>query len=154
MPAGPGTAQATTSPGHDQRRDPGAHRGRPAGLSGTGGYFRAQADTARTLGCLRSDGTFDRSTSFVVRTEQTPLSGVYCEPDSNWLLGQFARCPDRDVGPPFFLNYRAVQVNWADDMTPTQYGLKVTNVNISIDDAHVFGTTTWSAPAPCYAWAR
>jgi hypothetical protein len=132
---------------HNVRNQPGYL----AGLSSTGGYFRAYADAARTFGSLRSDGTFDHSTSFVVRTEQTPLSGVYYEPDSNWLLDQFARYTDRDFGPPFFLNCPAVQVNCPDGMTPTQYGLKVTDVNISIDDANVFGTTTWSAPGPFYA---
>ncbi|WP_369251553.1 hypothetical protein [Streptomyces sp. R41] len=81
---------------HNVRNQPGYL----AGLSSTGGYFSAYADTARSFGCLRSDGTFDHSTSFVVRTEQTPLSGVYYEPDGNWLLGQFARYPDRAFGPP------------------------------------------------------
>lgn len=132
---------------HNVRNQPGYL----AGLPSTGGYFSASADTARTFGCLRPDGTFDHGTSFVVRTEQMPLSGVYYEPDSNWLLGQLARYPDQDYGPPFFVNFPAVQVNCPEGMTATQYGLKVTNVNIFIDDANVFGTTTWSTPGPFYA---
>jgi hypothetical protein len=36
-------------------------------------------------------------------------------------------------------------------MTPTQYGLKISNVRISIDDPEVFGTTTWAHPGPFYA---
>lgn len=111
-------------------------RSRPgylAGLSSTGGHFTAYADTARTFGCLRPDGSFDHDTSFVVRTEQQPLSPVYYEPDSNWLLRQFRTYPDRDLGPPFFVNFPAVEVSCPEGTTATQYGLKVTNVKVTID---------------------
>ncbi|WP_405814832.1 hypothetical protein OG241_09925 [Streptomyces sp. NBC_01390] len=132
---------------HNVRSQPGYL----AGLDSVGGYFTAYADTARTFGCLRADGTFDHGTSFVVSTEQTPLSPVYYETDARWVVSQFRSYSDRDFGPYFFLNYPAVEVNCPDGMTATQYGLKVTNVNVTIDDANVFGTSTWSAPGPFYA---
>ncbi|WP_326574058.1 hypothetical protein OG889_03160 [Streptomyces sp. NBC_00481] len=132
---------------HDVRDQPGYL----AGLSSAGGYFGAHADTARTFGCLLPDGTFDHSTSFVVRTEQQPLSPVYYQPDSNWLLTQFRSYPDQDFGPPFFVNFPPVEVNCPEGTTATQYGLKVTDVKISIDDPNVFGRTTWTAPGPFYA---
>ncbi|MEV7346382.1 hypothetical protein [Streptomyces sp. NPDC093544] len=121
-----------------------------AGLSSVGGRFAAYADTARTFGCLRPDGTFDHGTSFVVRTEQQPLLDNYFYPDSNYILWWDRNYPE-DEGPKFYVNFPAVQVNCPDGMTPTQYGLKVTDVNISIDDANVFGRTTWSTPGPFYA---
>jgi hypothetical protein len=132
---------------HDVRSRPGYQ----AGLSSTDHWFRAYADTARTFGCLRADGTFDHSTSFVVRTEQQRLPGVYYEDQADWILGRLRSDPDRDTGPYFFVNFPAVQVNCPDGMTPTQYGLKVTNVNVTIQDANVFGDTAWSAPGPFYA---
>ncbi|GHH85802.1 hypothetical protein GCM10017771_20320 [Streptomyces capitiformicae] len=132
---------------HNVRSQPGYL----AGLSSAGGYFTAYADTARTFGCLRPDGSFDHNTSFVVRTEQQPLSPVYYEPDSNWLLGQFRTYPDRDFGPPFFVNFPAVEVSCPEGTTATQYGLKVTNVKVAINDPNVFGSTTWSTPGPFYA---
>ena len=131
---------------HNVRNQPGYL----AGLSSTGGYFTASADTERTFGCMTSDGVFDHSTSFVVRTHQQPLSAVYYAPDSNYILSQFHKYTD-DYGPGFFVNFEAVQVSCPDGMTATQYGLKVTDVNVSIDDANVFGTTTWSTPGPFYA---
>lgn len=100
-----------------------------------------------TPGC----GGFDHDTSFVVRTEQQPLSPAYYEPDSNWLLRQFRTCPDRHFGPPFFVNFPAVEVSCPEGMTATQYGPKVTNVKVTIDDPNVFGSTTWSTPGPFYA---
>jgi len=121
-----------------------------AGLSSVGGRFTAYADTARTFGCLTADGTFDHSTSFVVHTEQQQLLDNYCYPDSNWIL-YWDRTYSGDEGPRFYVNFPAVQVHCPDGMTPTQYGLKVTNVTIGIDDANVFGTTTWNAPGPFYA---
>lgn len=131
---------------HDVRNQPGYI----AGLSSTGGYFRAYADTARTFGCLRADGTFDHSTSFVVRTQQQPLSATYYEPDSNYILYAH-RNYSGEYGPHFYVNFAPVQVNCPDGATPTQYGLKVTNVSVTIDDANVFGNTTWSTPGPFYA---
>ncbi|MGW0706186.1 hypothetical protein ACWD4G_09510 [Streptomyces sp. NPDC002643] len=132
---------------HNVRAQPGY----TAGLNSEGGYFQAYADTARTFGCLRADGSFDHDTSFVVRTVQQPLSPVYFEPDSRWLLTQFRDYPDRDFGPPFFVNFAPVEVNCPEGMTATQYGLKVSDVRITIDDPHVFGSTTWATPAPFYA---
>ncbi|SNX88645.1 hypothetical protein SAMN06272735_9128 [Streptomyces sp. TLI_55] len=131
---------------HNVRNQPGYI----AGLSSTGGYFQAYADTARTFGCLRADGTFDHSTSFVVRTQQQPLSATYYEPDSNYILYAH-RNYSGEYGPHFYVNFAPVQVDCPDGMTPTQYGLKVTNVSVTIDDANVFGNTTWSTPGPFYA---
>ncbi|MER6160496.1 hypothetical protein ABT147_33965 [Streptomyces sp. NPDC001868] len=131
---------------HNVRNQPGYI----AGLSSTGGYFQAYADTARKFGCLRADGTFDHSTSFVVRTQQQPLSATYYEPDSNYILYAH-RNYSGEHGPHFYVNFAPVQVNCPDGTTPAQYGLKVTNVSVTIDDANVFGNTTWSTPGPFYA---
>ncbi|WP_326727161.1 hypothetical protein [Streptomyces phaeochromogenes] len=130
---------------HNVRNQPGYL----AGLNSTGNYFQAHADTARTFGCLRADGSFDHGTSFVVRTEQQRLGSTYYEPDSNWILSAH-RNYEGEFGPHFFVNFPPVEVNCPAGMTATQYGLKVSNVNISIDDANVFGTTTWSTPGPFY----
>ncbi|MFI6335577.1 hypothetical protein [Streptomyces sp. NPDC050535] len=121
-----------------------------AGLNSVGGRFAAYADIARTFGCLRADGTFDHGTSFVVRTEQQPLLDNYFFTDSNYILSWDRNHPE-DEGPRFYVNFAPVQVSCPDGMTATQYGLKVTDVNISIDDPNVFGTTTWSTPGPFYA---
>ncbi|MEU9284644.1 hypothetical protein AB0D57_07895 [Streptomyces sp. NPDC048275] len=130
---------------HNVRNQPGYL----AGLSSLGGRFAAYADTARTFGCLRADGTFDHDTSFVVRTEQQQLLDNYYYPDSNWVLYWNQHYPS-DAGPAFYMNFPAVQVSCPEGMTPTQYGLKVSDINISIDDPNVFGTTTWSTPGPFY----
>jgi hypothetical protein len=130
---------------HNVREQPGYL----AGLSSLGGRFAAYADTARTFGCLRADGTFDHSTSFVVRTEQQQLLDTYFYPDSNYVL-YWDRNYASDEGPRFYVNFPAVQVTCPEGMTATQYGLKVTDINISIDDPNVFGTTTWSTPGPFY----
>jgi len=131
---------------HNVRNQPGYI----AGLSSTDDYFDAYADTDRTFGCLRADGTFDHGTSFVVHTEQQSLAPVYYENQSYWILSQL-RSYSTDFGPYFFVNFPAVEVNCPDGMTPTQYGLKVSNVRVTIDDANVFGNTTWGAPGPFYA---
>ncbi|MFD5627673.1 hypothetical protein [Streptomyces sp. NPDC127072] len=131
---------------HNVREQPGYL----AGLSSVGGRFAAYADTARTFGCLRADGTFDHGTSFVVRTEQQPLLDNYFFTESNYILDWDRNHAD-DEGPRFYVNYAPVQVTCPDGMTPAQYGLKVTDVTVSIDDPNVFGRTTWTTPGPFYA---
>ncbi|SFF33879.1 hypothetical protein [Streptomyces mirabilis] len=55
-----------------------------------------------------------------------------------------------DQGPKFSMNFPSVQVSCPEGMTPTQFGLKVSDITIGIDDPNVFGTTTWSTPGPFY----
>lgn len=131
---------------HNVRTQPGFI----AGLPSTDYYFDAYADTARTFGCLRPDGTFDHSTGFVVRTEQQPLKHVYYTTQTSWVLSEQTKYPDQDRGPYFYMNFPAVEVNCAEGMTPTQYGLKVTNLKVTVEDDNVFGHTTWSTPGPFY----
>ncbi|WP_141307003.1 hypothetical protein [Streptomyces spinoverrucosus] len=95
--------------------------------------------------------TFDHGTSFVVRTERQKLLHTYYVPQSGWILAQYRQYPDRDFGPHFYMNFPAVEVTCPEGMTPTQYGLKVTNVQVTIADDNVFGHTTWSTPGPFYA---
>lgn len=121
-----------------------------AGLSSTDDYFDAYADTARTFGCLRPDGTFDHGTSFVVRTEQQPLRHVYYTTQTAWVLSEQRRYPEYDTGPGFYVNFPAVEVNCPVGMTPSQYGLKVTNIRVTVDDDNAFGHSTWSATGPYY----
>jgi hypothetical protein len=128
-------------------------RSRPgyiAGLYSTDYDFSAYADLARTFGCLRPDGSFDHGTSFVVQAEQQKLSDTYFYEEANWVLSQF-RQYTADYGPYFYVNFPAVDVSCPAGMTPTQYGLKVSNVNVTIDDDNVFGHSTWNAPGPFYA---
>ncbi len=131
---------------HNVRNQPGYL----AGLRSTDDFFDAYADIARTFGCLRPDGTFDHGTSFVVRTEQQPLQPVYYTTQTSWVLYQQDQYPGQDTGPGFYMNFPAVEVNCPAGMTPTQYGLKVTNVNVTVEDDNVFGHTTWNAPGPYY----
>ncbi|MER5211878.1 hypothetical protein ABT063_15175 [Streptomyces sp. NPDC002838] len=132
---------------HNVRTQPGF----AAGLYSTDYWFKAYADTARTFGCLRPDGSFDHSTGFVVRTEQQSLTRTYYYAEANWVISEQRRYTDQDTGPHFYMNFPAVEVNCPQGMTPTQRGLKVTNVRISIADDNVFGHTTWSTPGPFYA---
>ncbi|MGW2492026.1 hypothetical protein ACWCV9_33045 [Streptomyces sp. NPDC001606] len=132
---------------HNVRSQPGY----TAGLSSTDYWFTAYADTARTFGCLRPDGTFDHDTAFVARTEHQQLTRVYYLTEANWVLSALRSDTTRDTGPYFFMNFPAVQVACPDGMTPTQYGLKVTNISLTIADDNVFGHTTWSTPGPFYA---
>ncbi|MEV5876416.1 hypothetical protein AB0L75_19715 [Streptomyces sp. NPDC052101] len=132
---------------HNVRSQPGY----TAGLGSTDYWFNAYADTARTFGCLRPDGTFDHSTSFVVRTAHQELMRTYYLTEANWVLSTLRSDPTRDVGPYFFMNFPAVKVDCPDGMTPTQYGLKVTDISLTIADDNVFGHTTWSTPGPFYA---
>ncbi|CAM5737885.1 hypothetical protein SALBM311S_03742 [Streptomyces alboniger] len=131
---------------HNVRNQPGYI----AGLNSTDNRFNAYADTARTFGCLRPDGTFDHGTSFVVRTEQQELMSTYYYPDANWVLQEHRENPTRDVGPHFYMNFPAVTVNCPTGMTPAQYGLKVSDVKVTIADDNVFGHSTWSTPGPFY----
>jgi hypothetical protein len=131
---------------HNVRNQPGYI----AGLSSTDYWFTAYADTARTFGCLRPDGTFDHSTSFVVRTEHQQLMRTYYYAEANWVIYQHGADPTRDAGPHFYMNFPAVTVDCPTGMTPAQYGLKVTNVSVTIADDNVFGHSTWSTPGPFY----
>ncbi|MFC8669737.1 hypothetical protein [Streptomyces sp. NPDC057199] len=132
---------------HNVREQPGYK----AGLAGTG-YFDAYADTDRTFGCLRPDGSFDHSTSFVVHQDQRRLSPVYVEGGAANLVQRLRDYPDAEYGPNWFVNFTPiVDVDCPAGMTPTQYGLKVSNLRISIDDPEIFGTTTWAHPGPFYA---
>ena len=132
---------------HNVRSRPGYQ----AGLYSTDYYFNSYADTARTFGCLRPDGTFDHRTAFVVRTEHEQLMRTYYFTEANWVISDLRSDPTRDSGPQFYVNFPAVQVNCPDGMTPTQFGLKVTNVSLTIADDNVFGHTTWTTPGPFYA---
>ncbi|MBG0850835.1 hypothetical protein I2W78_02925 [Streptomyces spinoverrucosus] len=132
---------------HNVRNQPGYLAGLRSSVYG----FQAYADTARTFGCLRPDGTFDHATGFVVRTERQALLPTYYYTDANWIIHQHREYPDQDFGPHFYMNFPAVEVSCPEGTTPTQYGLKVTNVQVTIADDNVFGHTTWSTPGPFYA---
>jgi hypothetical protein len=131
---------------HNVRHQPGYL----AGLPSTDDRFDAYADTARTFGCLRPDGTFDHDTGFVVRTEQQPLAHTYYTTQTSWVLSQQTRYPDQDTGPGFYVNFPAVEVDCPEGMTPTQYGLKVTDINVTVADDNTFGHSTWHTPGPFY----
>ncbi|MEU7660783.1 hypothetical protein [Streptomyces lincolnensis] len=131
---------------HNVRNQPGYL----AGLSSTDYWFKAYADTARTFGCLRPDGTFDHSTAFVVRTTQQELLRTYYYAEANWVLHELRQSPTRDAGPHFYMNFPAVPVDCPTGTTPTQYGLKVSNIRVTITDDNVFGHSTWNAPGPFY----
>ncbi|QIZ00169.1 hypothetical protein HEP87_47935 [Streptomyces sp. S1D4-11] len=127
--AGPGAARATSTveipaptdydptPGcggfkldvvlHNVRNQPGYL----AGLTSVGGRFAAYADTARTFGCLRPDGTFDHGRSFVVRTTRQQLLDNYFYPDSNYILS-WDRNHDSDEGPEFYMNFPKFYMNF------------------------------------------
>jgi hypothetical protein len=116
-----------------------------------GGRFAAYADTERTFGCVDSAGAFLWDTSFVVRTEETTLDGVYYLAGADYLLGWFRGTESGDFGPPFFLNFEPVEFSCATGTTPTQYGLKVTDLRLSAIDSPFFGTQSWTAAGPFYA---
>ncbi|WP_128381878.1 hypothetical protein [Streptomyces cavernae] len=131
---------------HNVREQPGYK----AGLVPSGDFY-AYADTDRTFGCLRPDGSFDHSTSFVVHQEQRRLSSVYIEGGASGVVYR-NRQYSGDFGPNWFVNFTPiVDVDCPTGMTPTQYGLKLSNVRVTIDDPEIFGTTTWSYPGPFYA---
>ncbi len=115
-----------------------------------GGSFAAHADTERTFGCLDGAGAFRWDTAFVVRTADTPLAPVYYLTDMSYLLSEFRATPSGDLGPPYFLNFEAVPFTCPAGTTPAQYGLKVTDLRLSVTGSPVFGTQSWTAPGPFY----
>ncbi|NGO81552.1 hypothetical protein G6045_38735 [Streptomyces sp. YC504] len=113
--------------------------------------FSAAADTARTFGCTAADGSFDWSTSFVVRTTQQPLSWVYYHGDAGWVVSAHRSDPTREFGPGFFLNFEAVDFTCPEGRSRVQYGLKVSNITVSTPETNdVFGKMTWRAEGPFY----
>ncbi|MFG2295937.1 hypothetical protein [Streptomyces sp. NPDC048603] len=132
---------------HDLRSRPGYQ----AGLWAEDRNFDAFADTARTFRCVRPDGGFDPAHNLVVRTSQTPLSATYYMTDSNWVISQHRAYPDQEFGPHFYVNFAPVEVSCPAGTTPTQYGLKVTNLRLTIDDPAVYGHLGWTHPGPFYA---
>lgn len=133
---------------HNVRNQPGYIAGNYGGDSSV--KFTAKADTARTFGCRTPAGEFDWDTAFVVRTTQSELDRVYFEADAGYIVDQFRQDKGRDYGPHFYMNFPAVKVDCAEGSTPVQYGLKVTNLSISITGSDVFGTTSWHHDGPFY----
>ncbi|MFF0450342.1 hypothetical protein ACFYT4_28840 [Streptomyces sp. NPDC004609] len=113
--------------------------------------FSASADTARTFRCLRPGGGFDPRHNLVVRTTQQPLSNNYYFADVDWTISELQTYPDRDAGPPFYVNFAPVEVNCPQGTTAHQYGLKVSNIKITAHTPYVFGSTVWAHPGPYYA---
>ncbi|MCX5195138.1 hypothetical protein OOK31_14715 [Streptomyces sp. NBC_00249] len=132
---------------HNVRNSPGYQ----AGLGSTDYRFRASADTARTFRCVRQDGGSDRKDDVVVRTVGTALAPVYFYAESGYILHQFREFPDSDYGPQFYLNFPPEQINCPAGTKASQYGLKVTNLTVAIDDDNVFGRTAWVHPGALYA---
>ncbi|MQS35454.1 hypothetical protein [Streptomyces katsurahamanus] len=112
--------------------------------------FHAFADLARTFRCLRPDGTFDPATTLVVRTPQRQLDDVYFYTEVIPVLAQFQRS-ERDYGPLFYMNFDPVQVNCPSGTTAHQYGLKISNIKITVNTPYIFGGMTWTHPGPYYA---
>ncbi|MEU9375406.1 hypothetical protein AB0D94_16735 [Streptomyces sp. NPDC048255] len=131
---------------HDVRSSPGFQ----AGLWSSDPNFQAHADTARTFRCVRPDGGSDRSHDVVVRTQQTRFSPTYFYTDANYVISSH-RSDTADHGPHFYINFPASDISCPAGTTASQYGLKVTDLRISINDTNVFGTTTWAHPGPFYA---
>jgi hypothetical protein len=121
-----------------------------AGLWSTDPTFRATADTARTFRCVRPDGGSDHGDDVVVRTQQTELSAFSYYTGADYIISQHRREPG-DFGPSFYANFPAETITCPPGTTASQYGLKVSNLRVSIDDANVFGRTTWAHAGPFYA---
>ncbi|MCX5199188.1 hypothetical protein OOK31_35810 [Streptomyces sp. NBC_00249] len=124
--------------------------GYQAGASPASTSFEASADTARTFRCVRPDGGFDHKDDTVVRTTGMPLTATYYTTSAGYLVQAHRQDPSREFGPQFFVNFPAETVNCPAGTTPSQYGLKVTNLRVSIDDPYVFGSTSWTHPGPFY----
>ncbi|WP_128377136.1 hypothetical protein [Streptomyces cavernae] len=119
-----------------------------AGLNGAG-EFAAHADTSRTFGCQRPDGSFDESTSFVVNETQRRLSWVYPEGSVSQMIYSSRQNPAQKLTRNWYVNFwDIVEVNCPEGMTPTQTRLEISNLNISIEDPQIFGTTTWNHAGP------
>lgn len=125
--------------------------GYQAGLWSTDYRFRARADTARTFRCVRPDGSSDHGDDVVVRTSGTELGSVYYLADAGYVISRHREAPDREFGPQFYLNFPAESIACPAGTTATQYGLKVTNLTVAIDDDNVFGRTAWVHPGALYA---
>jgi len=123
----------------------------PGYIAGTADetVFYAYADTARTFGCRTADGDFDWNTAFVVRTTDTQLSAVYVTTQAGY-LAYLLRAGGPDNGPDFYVNFAPVPVSCPTGETPSQFGLKVSNLSITIADSPVYGTQTWTYPGPFY----
>ncbi|MFJ8207920.1 hypothetical protein [Streptomyces sp. NPDC096033] len=132
---------------HDVRRTPGYL----AGLGSTDYRFHARADTARTFRCVRPDGGFDHKDDVVVRTRATELAPVYFYAESGYILSRHREYPAEEFGPQFYLNFPAEKIDCPAGTAPSQFGLKVTNLTVAIDDDNVFGHTAWVYPGPLYA---
>jgi hypothetical protein len=111
--------------------------------------FYAYADTARTFGCRTADGDFDWNTAFVVSTTDTQLSAVYQTTQAGYLIYLLQQLGGND-GPSFYVNFAPVTVNCPVGETPSQFGLMVSNLSITIADSPVYGTQTWNYPGPFY----
>ena len=111
--------------------------------------FTASADTARTFGCRTADGDFDWNTAFVVSTTDTQLSAVYQTTQAGYLL-YLLREEGGNDGPSFYVNFAPVPVSCPAGETPSQFGLKVSNLTITIVDSPVYGSQNWTYPGPFY----
>ncbi|MCX4545168.1 hypothetical protein [Streptomyces sp. NBC_01565] len=132
---------------HDVQGSPGFK----AGLWSTDDRFQAHADTARTFRCVRPDGGSERADDVVVRTVRTALAHNYFYADANRIVSEL-RKGAADLGPQLYLNFPPEQINCPAGTTASQYGLKITNLKVSINDENdVFGTTTWAYPGAIYA---
>ncbi|MBO1336892.1 hypothetical protein [Streptomyces sp. VRA16 Mangrove soil] len=131
---------------HDVRTQPGFL----AGVDESA-YFTAKADTERTFGCLRADGTFDWGSAFVVRLDDVDLGAVHYETSAYWVVQTQRADPANDVGPAFYMNFPAVDFTCPEGQVKWQYGLKVSDLRVSIADSPVFGTQTWRHDGAYYA---
>ncbi|MFI1868847.1 hypothetical protein [Streptomyces jumonjinensis] len=111
--------------------------------------FRAWADISRTFGCLRPDGSFEPGTKFVVRQTQQPLEADYVYNDAGYVLSMFRQGMEQYAG--FYMPFQPVEVNCPAGTTPSQYGLKVSNLKVHVNASEVFGNTTWTHPGVFYA---
>lgn len=112
-------------------------------------YFSAFADTARTFGCRTARGHFDWHTAFVVTSKHTALSDVYATAQAAYLL-YLLRSGVANDGPSFYVNFAPVTVTCPAGETAAQFGLKVTNLSITIAGSPVYGSQTWTYPGPFY----
>ena len=53
-------------------------------------------------------------------------------------------------GPSFYVNFAPVAVTCPTGETPSQFGLKVSNLTITIAGSPVYGSQTWTYPGPFY----
>ncbi|MER7049255.1 hypothetical protein [Streptomyces jumonjinensis] len=119
-------------------------------ISGEAHDFRAVADMARTFHCLRPDGGYDPADSLVVRQIQEPVYKSFYYADATAVYRNFLS-PGSDLGPKFHMNFPPVQVNCPPGTQAHQYGLKVSNIKITVNSPHFFGSRSWSHPGPYYA---